>query len=229
MAITNTTPYKTWDLTANNSGLDFGAQFAELLANDIELQSLIDDLESAESTLDGRVTANENDIVTAQGDITALEGRADALEAFQADPFDNKTLQIKDGSSNVVFQVDKDTAAMSAGYESTVGTDYATTLHRFWGARAWVNFNGTGTVAISAAGNVSSITDHAAGDYTINFATAMPDDDYCIVSTAAFTASTSLAFLAYELSRTVNGVRINTVNSSGALSDSDSISVAVFR
>ena len=45
-------------------------------------------------------------------------------------------------------------------------------------ARAWVNFNGTGTVAIRAAGNVSSITDNGTGDYTVNFTTAMPDANY---------------------------------------------------
>ena len=44
--------------------------------------------------------------------------------------------------------------------------------------RAWVNFNGTGTVAIRASGNVSSITDNATGDYTVNFTTAMPDVNY---------------------------------------------------
>jgi hypothetical protein len=44
--------------------------------------------------------------------------------------------------------------------------------------RAWVNFNGTGTVAIRASGNVSSITDNGTGDYTVNFTTAMPDANY---------------------------------------------------
>ena len=44
--------------------------------------------------------------------------------------------------------------------------------------RAWVNFNGTGTVAIRASGNVSSITDNGVGDYTVNFITAMQDADY---------------------------------------------------
>jgi len=46
--------------------------------------------------------------------------------------------------------------------------------------RAWVNFNGTGTVAIRASGNVSSITDNGTGDYTVNFTTAMPDADYSV-------------------------------------------------
>ena len=49
-----------------------------------------------------------------------------------------------------------------------------------YGARAWVNFNGTGTVAIRASGNVSSITDNGTGDYTVNLTTALPDANYCV-------------------------------------------------
>ena len=45
-------------------------------------------------------------------------------------------------------------------------------------AKAWVNFNGTGTVAIRASGNVSSITDNGTGNYTVNFTHAMPDANY---------------------------------------------------
>lgn len=51
--------------------------------------------------------------------------------------------------------------------------------------RAWVNFNGTGTVAIRASGNVSSITDNAVGDYTVNFTTAMPDANYSCVGSVS--------------------------------------------
>ncbi len=47
-----------------------------------------------------------------------------------------------------------------------------------YGCRAWVNFNGTGTVAIRASGNVSSITDNGTGDYTVNFTNSMPDANY---------------------------------------------------
>jgi hypothetical protein len=45
-------------------------------------------------------------------------------------------------------------------------------------ALAWVNFNGTGTVAIRASYNVSSITDNGTGDYTVNFTTALSDANY---------------------------------------------------
>lgn len=50
-------------------------------------------------------------------------------------------------------------------------------------ALAWVNFNGTGTVAIRSSYNVSSITDNGTGDYTVNFATALSDANYSAVST----------------------------------------------
>jgi hypothetical protein len=52
------------------------------------------------------------------------------------------------------------------------------TVAPVYGCRAWVNFNGTGTVAIRASGNVSSITDNGTGDYTLNFTNAMPDVNY---------------------------------------------------
>jgi hypothetical protein len=61
------------------------------------------------------------------------------------------------------------TFGFNSGYGS-VATAY--------GCRAWVNFNGTGTVAIRASGNVSSITDNGTGDYTVNFTTVMPDANY---------------------------------------------------
>ena len=47
-------------------------------------------------------------------------------------------------------------------------------------AKAWVNFNGTGTVAIRSSYNVSSITDNGTGDYSVVFSTAMTDANYCM-------------------------------------------------
>jgi hypothetical protein len=47
-----------------------------------------------------------------------------------------------------------------------------------------VNFNGSGTVAIRASGNVSSITDNGSGDYTVNFTNAMTDTSYAFTGTS---------------------------------------------
>jgi hypothetical protein len=62
----------------------------------------------------------------------------------------------------------------------------ATGTAPIYACRAWVNFNGTGTVAIRASGNVSSITDNGVGDYTVNFTTAMPDANYTCSGMAVF-------------------------------------------
>ena len=54
----------------------------------------------------------------------------------------------------------------------------ATTLTGLYPSRAWVNFNGTGTVSIRDDANVSSITDHTTGKYTVNTSTAMPSANF---------------------------------------------------
>ena len=69
--------------------------------------------------------------------------------------------------------------ANGAGYATAFTTAVGSAPS--YACRAWVNFNGTGTVAIRASGNVSSITDNGVGDYTVNFTTAMPDANYSSV------------------------------------------------
>lgn len=63
-----------------------------------------------------------------------------------------------------------------------------------YACRAWVNFNGTGTVAIRASGNVSSITDNGAANYTVNFTTAMPDTNYAFLAWARGDAATNVVY-----------------------------------
>lgn len=64
------------------------------------------------------------------------------------------------------------------------GTTQSSAVNPSGAAKAWVNFNGTDTVGIRAAFNVSSITDNGTGDYTVNFTTAMPDANYSMVGFA---------------------------------------------
>ena len=73
-----------------------------------------------------------------------------------------------------------ETASLGSGLVAPTATALTTASGSApsYSARAWVNFNGTGTVAIRASGNVSSITDNGAGNYTVNFANAMIDVDY---------------------------------------------------
>jgi len=55
------------------------------------------------------------------------------------------------------------------------------TIGKNFRCRAWVSFNGTGTVAIRDSGNVSSISDLSTGRYEVNLTSAMPDTDYAVL------------------------------------------------
>lgn len=75
--------------------------------------------------------------------------------------------------------IQSDTAGVAPQFNDGNGTQTGTLC------RAWVNFNGTGTVAIRASFNVSSITDNGTGDYTVNFTNALADANYSVVATCS--------------------------------------------
>jgi hypothetical protein len=67
--------------------------------------------------------------------------------------------------------------------KDTSGGNSSSTADIYSGrAKAWVNFNGSGSVAIRANFNVNSITDNATGDYTVNFSNALTDGNYACLS-----------------------------------------------
>lgn len=94
--------------------------------------------------------------------------------------------------------------------------------------KAWVNFNGTGTVAIRASGNVSSITDNGTGDYTVNFTTAMADTNYCVVTGSSGGGNTILTQNAAGTvtAPTTTAVRLYAV---GVIADPTYAQIAIFR
>jgi len=95
--------------------------------------------------------------------------------------------------------------------------------------RAWVNFNGTGTVAIRASGNVTSITDNGTGDYTVNFTAALPDANYAISGVAGGTVGDSCLSINTTSAPTVNAVRVYSFASSSALVDNAQVHVQIIR
>ena len=133
-------------------------------------------------------------------------------------------LQTTNGSGTATTALSLDTSqnmAFNSGYGS-VATAY--------GCRAWVNFNGTGTVAIRASGNVSSITDNGVGDYTVNFATAMVDTNYCVqISVRNITSNlNSSNNPTYAGSQLTSGINIGHIENNAA-TDSNFVHVAIFR
>jgi hypothetical protein len=97
--------------------------------------------------------------------------------------------------------------------------------------RAWVNFNGTGTVAIRASFNVSSITDNGTGEYTINLTNAMPDTNYILVGNQRTAGNFSLLYPAFtEVAPTTTSAKIYTASTnSGSNVDPPYVFVSFFR
>ena len=103
-----------------------------------------------------------------------------------------------------------------------------------YGCRAWVNFNGTGTVAIRASGNVTSITDHGAGEYTVNFTNAMPNVNYSFTACVTRTSGQALTVLMNNESTVpaTGSLRLLCVSqtaSAGTATDSTNVCIAIFR
>ena len=114
---------------------------------------------------------------------------------------------------------------MNSGYGS-VATAY--------GCRAWVNFNGTGTVAIRASGNVSSIADNGSGEYTVNLTNNLPDTNYTAVVCGTGIYGT-LTGATYNRVVECTPVTVNTVKTlsyapnNGVITDVQYVAVAIFR
>ena len=119
----------------------------------------------------------------------------------------------------------------------TVSTSSANVIQG--SAKAWVNFNGTGTVAIRASYNVSSITDNGTGDYTINFTNALVDANYCVTcENSRDNGSTTTGpwfFAPYgaaatgPLLKTSSQVRVATSAINGSIMDYVNLSVVIHR
>lgn len=92
----------------------------------------------------------------------------------------DRTISLTDTTGNIVTTGDSSTitAGMLDGDQGNSQPIFA--------ARAWIRFNGTGTIAINDSGNVASITDLGTGNYRVTYTTAMSSTDYCVVGLARY-------------------------------------------
>lgn len=98
-------------------------------------------------------------------------------------------------------------------------------------AKAWVNFNGTGTVAIRDDLNVSSITDNGTGDYTVSFTNAMANTNYCVLGTSNYERATGAGRLfTSPRSHATGSIRVQTPGDSetSVFFDSEDVCIAIF-
>ena len=117
--------------------------------------------------------------------------------------------------------------------QDTAGANSLTTAQIYNGAsKAWVNFNGTGVVAIRANFNVSSITDNGTGDYTVNFTTAMVDANYAHEAQGSLTLTDgNLNHEAKTHTAATGSVKVRSSNNAATNSAGDlaEIRVIIFR
>ena len=100
-----------------------------------------------------------------------------------------------------------------------------------YACRAWVNFDGTGTVSIRESGNVSSITDNGTGDYTVNFTTAMPDANYSAVGACRGISGVGPTFVTFQDTSffSTTSARFDIRASDSSAKDTDVICISIFR
>ena len=102
-----------------------------------------------------------------------------------------------------------------------------------YACRAWVNFNGTGTVAIRASGNVSSITDNGVGDFSVNFTIALPDANYSPVFGTDAIASDSFSQPGLGVNITIppttSVLRTKSLGYNGTAHDVTYANISIFR
>lgn len=124
-----------------------------------------------------------------------------------------------DGGAGITFP---DTVQQTNAVTNTGGNP------PYYTARAWVVFDGTGTVSILASANVSSITDNGTGDYRVNFTTNMPSTSYAVVCAAYRSGGVNNIICAYGAT-TVSSVPVYTFTVGNTYTDASTLSVAIFR
>jgi hypothetical protein len=140
---------------------------------------------------------------------------AGTIVADQLEAASTSTLVIKNGVANTPPTI-----------QDSAGTQIGTFC------RAWVNFNGTGTVAIRASFNVSSITDNGTGDYTVNFTNALPDANYSVVTGGTRSdgvQSTIFGLISSITAPSTTVVRLLNKDDNGTANDALYGCVAIFR
>lgn len=185
---------------------------------------------TSDITTSGILTASNSTNVTTAPPITFTGDTNTGIGHSAADTLDYVTGGVSRSRLN------------STGQQSSVVPDLSgsnTTLYNEYKCRAWVNFDGTtaSPSTIRASGNVSSITKHATGDYTVNFTNALPDANYAIKCQTGLTTGARRIITQYGIDASSNAVNPTTTTvriisfdeSTTAMIDASSYSVAVFR
>ena len=136
--------------------------------------------------------------MTAKIKLNAASGGGSFSLQAPSSSSNNRVLTLPDAADGIVAQTDSSgnfsvsgtttcTGNVTCSNDLSVDNDLKAdsgfgSTTTIYGVRAWANFNGSGTVSSGNGGNVSSLVDLGEGQYRVNFSTAMPDTNYCMVA-----------------------------------------------
>jgi len=208
--------FKTTELVINDGGANYDFRVeGDTDANLLVVDASADAIGIGTSTPDAKLDIRGSNASVLLSDTGRTQyWRIQNIESTDSLDFNASDANVRmrlDSSGNLLF---------NSGYGSAAVA---------YGCRAWVNFNGTNTVAIRASGNVSSITDNGTGDYTVNFTTAMPDANYSVAQCADNTNASFLRLNNSSAVPTTGAVRVSSINTSFSSADILFGNLAIFR
>lgn len=211
--------FMQWDSDGNLKNVDISLQgalvvsaFAKTYLDELNAADTRTVLETKESFTDLDETPSS---YTSQADKRLKVNGAENAVEFVSDTF----TELEDTPASLSGEGGK-TVLVNSGGTALEFIDQTSLV-----ARAWVNFNGIGTVAIRDSENVTSITDNGVGDYTVNITNALPNTDFVVVATGSDGNVTVAEVVA---SRTTTAVRVKATNAStAALLDISSFNVLI--
>jgi len=174
---------------------------------------------------DGSSDPSAGDIGTASDTLLVYDGTNFRIGNIKYQRLDVVGNVAVGGSLSVTgaFSPSKVTVTSDAG-----GTPDANTIYKKNICKGWINFNGTGTIAIRDSFNVSSIVDNGPGNYTINWDRDFADANYCSVGSVRHEPPSGTTRAVYIFSSLVSSLQIKVYDGTSALTDLDVITVVAF-
>ena len=202
--------------------LDIGTPTAGTVGTSQLANSAVTTAKIADDQITSAKLANAINITS--GNSLTIDSGATITNNGTATGFGSPAYTANASASTGAVNVDaSDNLQFNSGYGSTATA---------YGCRAWVYFNGTGTLAINGSGGVSSVTDSSTGQYVVNFSQTMPDTNFAIfghLSTYAIGGNYGEAWENNSVARTTTSVGIRVALQAGGSYDHEDVMVGVFR
>jgi hypothetical protein len=221
--------------TDTDSGIVYGTNTVSLATNGTTAVTV----DASQNVGIGTASPSQKLDVRGQGYFQSTS--ADAVVEVNSSGGSGRSYQIRSQSTGQFYVYDNTAGSARMVIDSSGNLQFNSgygSVATAYGCRAWVNFNGTGTPAIIASGNVSSLTDDGLGRYRLNLTTALPDINFALSGNASIRdaiddANSGVVAIrrSTSVSITTSAIPIQTTyyGASGTFGDFPLVSVMVIR